>query len=90
MFSLLNDFLRYNQVYVKESDQHKMTFTTNWGTFVYAKMSFELSNVSTNFQRAMDITFRRLNNLVILIYLVDIMLFSKSKDDHFDHLEKVF
>lgn len=85
MFSLLDGFSRYNQVYVKESDQHKTMFTIKWGTFI-----FVLSNASATFQWAMYIDFRGLINLVILIYLDDLMLFSKSKDDHFNHLEKVF
>lgn len=38
----------------------------------------------------MDITFKCLINVIILIYLDDLIVFSKSRDDHFDHLEKIF
>jgi len=35
----------------------KTTFTTPWGTFMYDKMPFGLTNVGATFQRAMDIAF---------------------------------
>lgn len=38
----------------------------------------------------MEIAFSELINKIILIYLDDLTVFSKSKDDHFDHLEMVF
>lgn len=49
MFSMLNGFSGYNQVLVKGEDQHKTTFTTKWGTFVYQKIPFRLSNVGATF-----------------------------------------
>lgn len=90
MFSLLDGFSGYNKIRVKEEDQHKTTFTTKWGTFTYTKMSFNLSNTRATFQRVMDIAFSELINKIILIYLDDLIVFSNSKDDHFDHLEMVF
>lgn len=90
MFSLLDGFSGYNQIHVKEEDQHKTMFTMKWGTFAYAKMPFGLSNAGEIFQWAMDIAFSELINKFILIYLDDLIVFSKSKDDHFDHLELVF
>jgi hypothetical protein len=42
---------------VHPDDWDKTTFTTPWGTFIYAKMSFGLMNSRATFQRAMDIEF---------------------------------
>lgn len=53
-------------------------------------MPFGLSNVGATFQRAMDLAFRELINQIILIYLDDLTVFSKHKEDQFDHLELVF
>ena len=53
----MDGFSGYNQVKVLPEDQEKTTFTTPWGTFMYAKMSFGLMNVGATFQRAMDISF---------------------------------
>ena len=57
--SMLDSFSGYNQVAVYPYDQKNTTFTTPWGTFVYAKMPFGLMNVGDTFQRAMCIAFLR-------------------------------
>lgn len=90
MFSMLDGLSGYNQVLVKLEDQHKTTSTTKWGTFACQKMSFVLSNVSATLQSSMNIAFWELINKIILIYLDDLTVFSKHKEDHFDHLELVF
>lgn len=51
---------------------------------------FDLKVLIVTFQWAMDIAFSKLINKIILIYLDDVTIFSKHKDDHFDHLEMVF
>ena len=40
----MDGFFGYNQVKVFPEEQEKTTFTTPWGTFMYAKMSFGLMN----------------------------------------------
>ena len=55
--SMLDGFSSYNQVVVYLEDQENTTFTTPWGTFMYAKMPFGLMNARATFQRAMDIAF---------------------------------
>ena len=56
--SPLDGFWGYNQVLVLPSDQHKTSFTTPWGTFMYVKMPFGLMNVGATFHRDMDIALR--------------------------------
>lgn len=75
---------------MKDGDQYKTTFTTKWGTFSFQRMPFDLSNVRATFQRAMDHAFGELINKIILIYLDDIIFFSKSINDHLEHLRQVF
>lgn len=53
-------------------------------------MPFRLYNVGATFQRAMYIAFHELINKIILTYLDDLTVFSKHKEDHFNHLELVF
>ena len=47
--SMLDGFLGYNQIRVHPNDQEKTTFTTPWGTFMYAKMPFGLMNAGATF-----------------------------------------
>jgi hypothetical protein len=73
--SMLDGFSRYNQIMVHPDEQEKTTFTTPWGTFMYAKMHFWLMNVGETFQRAMDITFADEKDKFIVIYLDDITVY---------------
>jgi hypothetical protein len=70
-------------------DQLKTTFCTPWGTYAYRKMPFGLINVGATFQRAMDIAFHGLINQSVVVYLDDITVFSKNKEDHLAHLRSV-
>jgi hypothetical protein len=71
-------------------DRYKTTFTTPWGTFMYAKMPSGLMNVGATFQRAMDIAFIGEKDKFVVIYLDEIIVFSQSNKEHYDHLKKVF
>jgi hypothetical protein len=88
--SMIDIFSRYNQISVLPEDREKTTFTTPWGTFMYAKMPFGLMNVGATFQRAMDITFIGERDKFVVIYLDDITVFSRSDREHCEHLKRVF
>ena len=57
---------------------------------MYAKMPFGLMNVGATFQRAMDIAFEEEKYRIVVIYLDDITVYSKSDQDHLEHLKLVF
>jgi hypothetical protein len=88
--SMIDGFSSYNQIYVLLEDRENTTFTTPWGTFMYAKMPFGLMNAGETFQLAMDITFIGEREKFVVIYLDDITIFSKSDKEHCQHLRKVF
>jgi hypothetical protein len=87
---MIDVFYGYNQIFVLPEDRENTTFTTHWGTFMYAKMPFGLMNEGSNFQRAMDITFIGERDKFVVIYLDDITVFSKSDKEHSQHMRKVF
>jgi hypothetical protein len=88
--SMIDGFSSFNQIYVLPEDREKTTFTTPWGTFMYAKIPFGLMNARATFQCAMDIDFIGEKNKFVVIYLDDIKIFSKSDKEHCCHLRKVF
>jgi hypothetical protein len=88
--SMVDGFSGYNQISVLPEDREKMTFTTPWGTFMYAKIPFGLMNAGATFQRAMDIVFIGEKDKFVVIYLDDITVFSRSDKEHCHHLKKVF
>ena len=90
LFSLLDGFSSYNQVLVAEEDRLKTTFRTKWGTFAYRRMPFGLINVGATFQRAMDIDFHSLIGRSVVVYLDDVTIFSKKREEHTFHLKQIF
>jgi hypothetical protein len=68
----------------------KTTFRTNWGTFAYKCMPFGLINAGATFQRAMDVVFRGIINKCVVVYLDDVNVYSKKKEDHIQHLTQIF
>ena len=68
----------------------KTTFRTKWGTFSYKRIPFGLINVGETFQRAMDVDFRGLINMCVVVYLDDVTMYSKNKEDHIQHLTQIF
>ena len=63
-----------------------MTFTTPWGTCMYAKILYGLMNTGAMFQRAMYIPFVDENDKILVIYIEDITIFSNYDDEHVSHL----
>ena len=88
--SMMDRFSGYNQVVIKESEQLKTAFTTPWGTYVYVKIPFGLTNVGATFQHAMDVTFADIIDEFLIVYQDDLTTYSKDENDHCMHLEKVF
>ena len=90
LFSLLDEFSGYNQVLVAEEERLKTTFRTKWGTFTYRRMPFGLINAGATFQRAMDIDFHSLIGCSVVVYLDDVTIFSKKREEHAFHLKQIF
>ena len=90
MLSLMDRFSGYNQIKIAEEDQHKMTFTTPWGTFCYQVMPFGLKNVGATFQCTMTTIFHDLLHIIMEDYVDDILGKSKTREAHIDVLTTIF
>lgn len=90
LMSFLDGFLGYNQILVHPDDRLKRTFRTKWGTYAYQKMPFGLINVGATFQHSMDIGFKGLINKSVVIYLDDIIVYSKNRNNHLNDLKHIF
>ena len=71
-------------------DREKTNFTTPWGAFMYGKMPFGLMNDGATFRRDMDIYFIGEKERFVVIYLNDIVVFSKSADEQLKHIRHTF
>ena len=84
--SMLDGFSGYNQIQVHLYDQEKTTFTTPWGTFMYANIPIGLTNAGDTFQREMEIYFSKERDVFVIIYLNDIIVYSNYDKDNLKHL----
>ncbi|PIK38997.1 hypothetical protein BSL78_24163 [Apostichopus japonicus] len=89
-FSTIDLLSGYHQVAMEEADKHKTSFTTPFGLYEYNRMPFGLSNAPGTFQRLMQACLHDQFFTSVLCYLDDILVFSKSFDDHLVNLQRVF
>ena len=71
-----------NLIRIKEGDEWKTAFSTRYGLFEYKVMPFGLANAPATFQNMMNEIFRDIINLGVVIYLVDILIYSENEKDH--------
>ncbi|KAF8760804.1 hypothetical protein RHS01_01120 [Rhizoctonia solani] len=79
----------YNNVQVKEGDEWKTAFRTKYGLYESLVMTFGLTNAPAAFQHFMNELFRDLLDVCVIIYLDDILIYSKDDTSHTQHVHKV-
>ncbi|KAJ9518739.1 hypothetical protein QJQ45_026002 [Haematococcus lacustris] len=90
VFSSLDLQAGYNQIRITPEDVPKTAFRTPDGHYQFKVLSFGLCNAPATFQRVMNDAFAPVLNQCALVYLDDILVMSKSVDEHLKHLRKVF
>ena len=83
IFSKMNIQWGYNNIRIKEGDEWKAAFQTNWGLFEPLVMFFGLTNSPATFQTMMNNIFREeIAEGWVVIYMDNILVFSKNEKDH--------
>ncbi|KAF8755939.1 hypothetical protein RHS01_04996 [Rhizoctonia solani] len=79
----------YNNVRVKEGDEWKTAFRTKYGLYKSLVMTFGLTNAPAAFQHFMNELFKDLLDVCVIIYLDDILIYSKDDATHTQHVHEV-
>lgn len=89
-FNMLDLASGYLQIPMKPEDMQKTAFCTRKGNFEFRVMPMGLVNASYTVQKMMQLVLSGLQWKICMVYLDDIIVYSKSFDAHLENLYSVF
>src|SRR6266498_463771 len=88
-FSSIDLASGYWQIEMDEKDREKTAFTCHLGLFEFNVMPFGLKNAPPTFQRMMNEILKDWLDEFVAVYIDDIMIYSKTFEEHLGHIEKI-
>ena len=79
----------FHQIRIADDDVEKTAFRTRYGSFEYLVLPMGLCNAPGTFMQLMNDTFRDLLDKSVLVFLDDILVFSRTKAEHVIHVREV-
>ncbi|WVZ71092.1 hypothetical protein U9M48_019716 [Paspalum notatum var. saurae] len=79
----------YHQMRIRESDIPKTAFVTHYGHHEFTVVSFGLTNAPAYFMNMMNMIFMKELDQCVVVFIVDILIFSRTKEEHKQHLRIV-
>ena len=81
--------LGYHQIKIRVEDIPKTAFSTRYGLYEYTVMSFGLTNAPAYFMYLMNSIFFEELDVFVVIFIDDILIFSKTEEEHAEHIRIV-
>ena len=79
----------YHQLRIKEEDIGKTTFWTWYGHYEFVVLPFGLTNAPATFMCLMNNVLNKYLDKFVLVFIDDILVYSKSEEEHKEHLNIV-
>jgi hypothetical protein len=89
VFSKIDLRSGYHQLKVRECDIPKTAFILRYGLYEFTVMSFGLTNAPTYFMYMMNKVFMEYLDKFVVVFIDDILVYSRSEEDHEGHLHLV-
>jgi hypothetical protein len=89
IFSNIDLRVGYHQVRIKEEDIHNTSYRTRYGNYEFVVVSFGLTNEPVVFMCLVNGIFRNYLDKFVIAFLDDILIYSKSEEEHEHHLRLV-
>ncbi|GKE14800.1 reverse transcriptase domain-containing protein, partial [Tanacetum coccineum] len=86
----LDAYKGYHQIQMAKEDEEKTAFITSQGIFCYTKMPFGLRNAGATYQRLVDKAFHKQIGRNLEVYVDDIVIKSRTKDEIVKDIEETF